>query len=235
MEKNIHHKRLVFLVSLLLMSIVLSPMITAQQLDDKFKLTIIIDGEGSVTTEPDMEGWYPNNTVVVLTANPAAEWQFDSWSGDLTGEENPATIIMDRNRTITAHFYKYEDTIPPTVEITKPINALYIFDSEFMAFDSPFIVQMITIQANATDTETGVEKVEFYINDTLRGTDSSAPYEFLWTETICGKYTIKTVAYDNAGNSASTELSVFKWRLHPIFVVPIFISLFILAYIYTHQ
>jgi hypothetical protein len=182
-----------------------------------------------------MEGWYVINTTVVLNAVADPDWNFSHWSGDLTGHENPATIIMDRNKTITAHFIQYVDTTPPTIEITKPINALYFFDTEFSARESPFIIQMLTVTANASDTETDIEKVEFYINDGMRFVDSYAPYEFLWTEIISGQYTIKVIAYDNAGNSADTEISVFKWRLHPILVLPLFIPLFLLGYLFTHR
>lgn len=237
MEKISYHKRLVFLVSALLLSIVFFPLVNAQPLDEppKYFLTILIEGQGDVRLEPDMEGWYVENTSVTLNAVADPDWNFSHWSGDLTGHENPATIIMDRNKTITAHFIQYVDTTPPTVEITKPINALYFFDTEFSARATPFIIQMLTVGVNATDTETDIEKVVFYINDNMRFADTAAPFEFLWTEIISGQYTIKAVAFDNAGNSAETEISVFKWRLHPILVLPLFIPLFILGFILTHR
>jgi len=237
MEKDSNTKRRVLFISLLLMSIIFFPIATAQPLDEppKYFLTIIIEGEGSVLLEPDMEGWYVVNTSVILNAVAEPDWNFSHWSGDLTGHENPATIIMDQNKTITAHFIQYVDTIPPTIEITKPKNALYFFDTEFSARDTPFIIQMLTIEANASDAETDIEKVEFYINDNLRGTDLQAPFEFLWTEIISGQYTIKTVAYDNAGNSANADCSVFKWRLHPILILPLFIPLYMLGFLLTHR
>jgi len=34
---------------------------------------------------------YASDTVVALTANPAAGWNFSGWSGNLTGSANPAT------------------------------------------------------------------------------------------------------------------------------------------------
>jgi hypothetical protein len=236
MKRNLGNKRLVVAISLLLLMIVFFPVMHAQKTDEpKFWLTIIIEGEGTVIKEPDMEGSYPNNTVVTLTANAAEDWNFSHWSGDLTGNDNPATIIMDENKTITAHFIQFTDVTPPVVQITRPGNAMYFFDRELMAMQSPFVVQMITLGANASDTETDINRVEFYVNDALKGTDTTPPFTHLWSEIISGQYTIKAVAYDNAGNSASTELQVFKWRLHPILLVPLIIPLWLIGFIFTHR
>jgi uncharacterized repeat protein (TIGR02543 family) len=43
---------------------------------------------------------------VTLTANPASDYGFDRWSGDLTGSTNPTTIVMDEDKAITAHFHQ---------------------------------------------------------------------------------------------------------------------------------
>lgn len=58
---------------------------------------------GSVTLAPP-EGLYPPGTEVTLTAEPAQGWAFDCWSGDLDGNTNPDTIIMDSAKTVDAHF-----------------------------------------------------------------------------------------------------------------------------------
>jgi hypothetical protein len=41
---------------------------------------------------------------VTLTATPASCYLFSSWSGNLTGTTNPATITMNANKSITANF-----------------------------------------------------------------------------------------------------------------------------------
>ena len=64
-------------------------------------LTINIVGEGTVNIEPRMDV-YPCGTSVTLTAT--GEYPFDYWTGDLTGNENPVTIVMDSDKTITAYF-----------------------------------------------------------------------------------------------------------------------------------
>lgn len=62
-----------------------------------------------------------------------------------------------------------------------------------------------TVTASATDN-VGVSKVEFYANDTLQSSDSSAPYSFDWNTFLVtdGSYTLNAIAYDSAGNSATS-------------------------------
>jgi hypothetical protein len=190
-----------------------------------YTLTIIIDGQGTVIKDPD-QATYAYNTIVELTAIADANWVFSSWSGDLTGNENPQNITMNANKTITAHFtFTGDDTVPPVIKITKPINyGIYIFNKlmfPLKTLQMPVIVQMFTIEASASDNESGIERVEFFIDGVLKGNDASEPYSYDWKEIISGKHTLTVTAYDNAGNNASAEILVFKWRLHPILIIPI--------------
>jgi uncharacterized repeat protein (TIGR02543 family) len=69
----------------------------------QYTLTVNTVGQGSVTLNPP-GGVYNEGTVVTLTAAADPGWQFDNWSGDLTGSANPDTITMNSNKTVTAHF-----------------------------------------------------------------------------------------------------------------------------------
>ncbi|MGH7492998.1 MAG: InlB B-repeat-containing protein [bacterium] len=69
----------------------------------QYALTVTTAGTGSVDLNPN-GGVYNAGTVVTLTANPAAGWQFSGWSGDLTGSNNPATMTMNANKNVTATF-----------------------------------------------------------------------------------------------------------------------------------
>ena len=67
-----------------------------------YTLTISVDGNGSVTL--NKTGPYNYGDVVQLTATANASWSFLSWSGNLTGYSNPATLTMTGNFSVTAHF-----------------------------------------------------------------------------------------------------------------------------------
>lgn len=71
--------------------------------DANFTLAINADGDGYISKEPDKEK-YDYGDVVDLTAIADPCWSFDSWSGDLGGNENPAEILMDGNKIVTAEF-----------------------------------------------------------------------------------------------------------------------------------
>lgn len=100
----------------------------------------------------------------------------------------------------------------PGITITKPrYGYMYIFDREIMhiSSDKSIIVGKITVE---TDAYGNIDKVEFYIDDVLKGTDAESPYEWIWDERTFGTHEIKVVAYDNEGNTAvdSQEVWIFN-------------------------
>ncbi|UCG50578.1 MAG: PKD domain-containing protein, partial [Candidatus Latescibacterota bacterium] len=77
--------------------------VTATFVQENYTLTINITGNGSVTKTPDQPTYLYGDTVIV-EAFPDAGWAFDSWSGGLTGSENPDTVVMVSDTTVTATF-----------------------------------------------------------------------------------------------------------------------------------
>ena len=74
-------------------------------------LTVNSSGSGSVAADPDLTD-YTHNSSVTLTATAQAGWTFVNWTGDLSGSDNPATVVMDDNKVITAVF---AEDIPQTL------------------------------------------------------------------------------------------------------------------------
>ncbi len=96
----------------------------------------------------------------------------------------------------------------PTVSVTAPANNA--------SFAAPATV---TINANAADSDGSITKVEFYQGTILLGSDTTAPYSFIWSNVTIGNYQITAVATDNLGaktTSAITNISVTNlpagWR-----------------------
>jgi hypothetical protein len=81
------------------------------------------------------------------------------------------------------------DRIPPAISVISPISDSTVSEST-------------AIQANATDNKQ-VTKVEFYIDGTLKNTDTTEPFLYNW-DTQSYKHnsahTILAKAYDSAGN-----------------------------------
>jgi len=75
-----------------------------------FDLTIGVVGHGTTVPVPGVH-IYTNDVGVCLEAFPDAGWEFDAWSGDITTVDNPTTITIDGNKSVTATFTQIEYTI----------------------------------------------------------------------------------------------------------------------------
>ena len=76
----------------------------------EYKITVSVSGNGYVVINPEKEDYGPNEEVE-LTAIPTEGWYFARWEGDISGSDNPETVIMDDNKDITAVFLEKEDHI----------------------------------------------------------------------------------------------------------------------------
>jgi len=54
---------------------------------------------------------YNGGTPVHIQATPTANYHFVSWTGDLSGSSNPATIIMNSDKSVTANFAVDQHTL----------------------------------------------------------------------------------------------------------------------------
>jgi len=79
-----------------------------------------------------------------------------------------------------------EDTTPPNIQITSPA-------------DNSFVYGTVSVKVDASD-QSGIQKVEFYIDDTLLNTDSTPPYTrpLMLNYPIGSGHYIRVKAYDNA-------------------------------------
>ncbi len=113
------------------------------------------------------------------------------------------------------------DLEPPEVYITKPQDGyLYVNILDIIVFGIPIrfiifntlIIGKINIEVFAIDNITGINEVEFYINNELMSTDNTPPYGWTWDQlVILFPYEIKVIAYDNAGNQDSDTKIVWKF------------------------
>ena len=95
-----------------------------------FTLTVPIQGDGSVSRDPD-QPTYTCSDVVTLTAMPDPGWLFDHWEDDLAGSENPETIAMTSDRTATAVFVPDPPpTISNVIVVTTATTALVTWDTD---------------------------------------------------------------------------------------------------------
>ena len=84
----------------------------------EYTLTIVSEN-GTVVKDPN-QSTYHYGDVVTLTAIPAAEFIFSSWTGDLTGTDNPASLTISGNNSVTANFLASTITFTGTELLGRP-------------------------------------------------------------------------------------------------------------------
>ena len=68
------------------------------------------EGHGTVKVGQNSPSIYPytyelsSGTQVHLEAIPASGYRFHHWSGSLSGDTNPTTLLIDCDKTVTANF-----------------------------------------------------------------------------------------------------------------------------------
>ena len=78
--------------------------------------SLIIETSTGGTTAPSPGVYsHPEGTDVTVDAIPSSGYRFTGWSGDASGTDDPITITMDSDKSITANF----SAIPPPEEAGK--------------------------------------------------------------------------------------------------------------------
>jgi hypothetical protein len=109
------------------------------------------------------------------------------------------------------------DVTPPSVILEKPKSGyLYLQDNDgkqHLLLKNALIIGKITIEANATDTESGIDRILILIDGEEQAELTTSPYTFLWTRFSLPfiPHTISVVAYDEAGNDARQNLKALKF------------------------
>ncbi|MEJ7670588.1 MAG: Ig-like domain-containing protein, partial [Casimicrobiaceae bacterium] len=80
--------------------------------------------------------------------------------------------------------------LAPVVSLTAPAN-----NATYAAPAS------VTINADASDSDGNISRVEFYWGATLLAKKTTTPYSFSWTNVPAGSYSLTAHAYDNSGVS----------------------------------
>ncbi len=76
----------------------------AEDVPTRYKLSVFVFSSGGRVELDPPGGSYFDSTVVILTAIPDSGWEFLRWEGDLTGSNNPDSIIMNSNKMVNTIF-----------------------------------------------------------------------------------------------------------------------------------
>jgi uncharacterized repeat protein (TIGR02543 family) len=170
--------------------------IAASFTGDAQTLTTGVTGSGSVAKLPNLPN-YPYGSTVQLTATPSAGWAFTAWSGDLSGSTNPANLLMNGAKSVTAAF---ADTAAPVVTVTAPnggesLNEGAVVPVTWIATDNAAVTAIDVLLSRTGSGGT---------YDTLAAAVSnSGTYNWTVTSPATSSAFVKVVARDAAGNAAA--------------------------------
>ena len=131
--------------------------------------------------------WNTNSTFSwnsASVANGSHSIQVKAYDG--TNVSTSATVNVTVSNTTT--------TTPPTSAITSPTTASTVSGT-------------VSVAADATAVPS-VSKVEFYVDGSLKATDTTSPYTFAWdtTQVANGSHTLQAKAYDPSNNVGSSSV-----------------------------
>ena len=127
----------------------------------------------------------------------------------------PITItvtVFDEGSSITKTCEIVADNIKPAASILRPVNGFYVFNTRLIPLNKLFIIGPVSIQINAQDTNSGIKKVELYLDDIFISEIFITSYKFSLNKQFIGKTHLKIYVYDQAGNivSITQQATIFN-------------------------
>ena len=123
------------------------------------------------------------------TGNLGRGYNDDTYfAGDIMGVLVYTRGLSGAERQVVEQYLlaKCFSNAPPAVTLVTPTNNA--------SFSAP---ADITLTAEASDSDGTVTNVEFYVEGTLLGRDSTSPYSIVWSNVPSGTYTLTAKATDN--------------------------------------
>jgi len=99
------------------------------------------------------------------------------------------------------------------ISINKPEDALYFLNLKIRNFlyRNPLIIGPIDVEVDASDDEYDIERVEFYVDGNLLGTDTTVPYSWRWNKLTSFRHSLKVVVFNSNGNVGIEKKTVWKF------------------------
>jgi len=178
---------------------------------------------GSVVKTPDKAS-YDHGETVTLRAIPDTGYSFLSWSGDLSGSNNPATLTMNTDKSIAANFTVVNpDETAPSISncspapgsIQVPLNNLMTLDAtdDNTGIDPDSIV----IKINDEIIYSGNQAEYTSIHGTCRRSGTNANYKFVYQPENPFDFdqvvAVSVTASDIAGNTLNQYAYSFKTEM----------------------
>ena len=200
--------------------------------NDSDRCILVVDTQPPVTSmkitgEKGANNWYIENVTVVLnTTDETSGIKHIKYSldNDIWYRYNkPFNISLQGKHTLSyyamdnAHNVEEEKVVSINIDRTNPYvkiiqpkeNYLYLFNRiKWPIPVNTVLIGPVLIKIEARDKEAGIERTEFYVDNTLSYLSKEPPYSWTWDETRLGRCKLRTILYDKSGRQSSDELEI---------------------------
>jgi hypothetical protein len=168
--------------------------ITANDNIEVKEIHYILDGQETVVSGDTAEFTVSGNGV----------HNIEFWAVDILGNtETPHNVIPT---------FRIDAGSAPTVSITAPEPGLYLFGNKILSASKVLIIGAFTIEATASDQESGIYKVQFFLDGDIIAEDTELPFSAYCAVKHMGDGTIRVVAEDFAQNTAEDTLDITYYK-----------------------
>jgi len=205
--------------------------------EDTCKVTVdTVAPETNISIDGDSgkNGWYLSNVTVTLLPHDATSGIDATYyllnNGTWTVYTSPITISNEGENTLK--FYSVDkagnkevantttikiDKTSPTIEIKSPKQGyFYFFGRQLFPTlrNKTIVIGKVTVEADITNTPSGIKYVLFYVDGNVKYNDTQSPYTWKWGMAF-GRHTLKVQVFDVAGRNASKEMEVTIFSILP--------------------
>jgi len=164
-------------------------------------------------------GWYISNVLVSFDF-PVNHTYFKINDGSWQEWLSPIIITIDGLHNVSAYYVDNEGNQSPMYYATFKIDKTSPVITEFNLIRVGFFKW--AFKANVSDATSGIGRVEFYIDNSLIGSITEPPYDFVWTGFMFiillkfirygDDYLPLIVPYDNAGNTPMNSVTKGEYQ-----------------------
>jgi hypothetical protein len=140
-----------------------------------------------------------------ITISANGEHYIEYWAVDNVGNEE-----LPHHTTAT---FKIDTGSAPSVAITAPTEGLYLFGNKLLSLSGKIIIiGGFTVEATASDADSGIYSVAFDLDGTTFGEDTTSPYSAYCGAKHTGAGTVTATAKDLTDQTASASISVTYFK-----------------------
>ena len=139
------------------------------------------------------------SSIKITSGYEVVLYKNDNFGGTYAGYTADVACLVSsgwNDSTASLRIRSVTNTLP-AISITSPASG--------SSFSNP---ASITINANASDADGSVSKVEFYNGSTKLGEDATSPYTYTWANVGAGTYNVRAVVTDDRGGQATAQITV---------------------------